>query len=288
MSTPVPPSSDAVLAGAEPWSHHAPAADGEPTTGVLALHGFTGNPSSMRGFAQAMAAAGHHVELPRLPGHGTTVEEMITTRWADWVAEVETAYQRLAERTDRVVVAGLSMGGSLALATAFAHPEVGGAGAGQPGHAAPGGRGDRDARRDAGRRDGRRAGHRQRHRRPRRGRDLLRRHAAAAAAVVHARRTGTDGRSLRRIDDAAAVVDLSPGSRGRADARASTSPPPTAVRSITAGWSAATTSPPRTSTATRSSSSRWPGWLVRRDRRRSPARPAARSTSARSRSTPTG
>ena len=124
MTTPVPPSSDAVLAGAEPWSHHAPAADGEPTTGVLALHGFTGNPSSMRGFAQALAAAGHHVELPRLPGHGTTVEEMLTTQWADWVAEVETAYQRLAERTDRVVVAGLSMGGSLALATAFAHPEV--------------------------------------------------------------------------------------------------------------------------------------------------------------------
>ena len=124
MSTPVPPSSDAVLAGAEPWSHHAPAVAGQPVTGVLALHGFTGNPSSMRGFAQAMAGAGHHVELPRLPGHGTTIEEMITTRWADWVAEVETAYQRLAQRADRVVVAGLSMGGSLALATAFAHPET--------------------------------------------------------------------------------------------------------------------------------------------------------------------
>jgi carboxylesterase len=124
MTPSVPPSSDAVMTGAEPWAHHAPAVDGEPTTGVLALHGFTGNPSSMRGFAQAMAAAGHHVELPRLPGHGTTIEEMITTGWADWRTEVEAAYQRLSDRTDRVVVAGLSMGGALALATALDHPEA--------------------------------------------------------------------------------------------------------------------------------------------------------------------
>ena len=67
-----------ILPGAEPWS-----AEGGPT-GVLVLHGFTGNPSSMRGLAEAMAAAGHSVELPRLPGHGTTVDDMLTTSWADW------------------------------------------------------------------------------------------------------------------------------------------------------------------------------------------------------------
>lgn len=113
-----------VLAGAEPWSHVAAAAAERPSRGLLALHGFTGNPSSMRGFAQAVAAAGYHVELPRLPGHGTTIEEMMTTGWADWSAEVETAYQRLAERTDRIIVSGLSMGGTLALATARRHPEI--------------------------------------------------------------------------------------------------------------------------------------------------------------------
>jgi carboxylesterase len=80
----------------------------------------------MRGLAEAFAAAGFSVELPRLPGHGTTVEEMKETRWADWTAEVEAAYQRLAARTERVVVAGLSMGGSLSLWTAFRHPEVAG------------------------------------------------------------------------------------------------------------------------------------------------------------------
>lgn len=110
-----------VLAGAEPMSHIS----AEPAAaGVLTLHGFTGNPSSMRGVAEAFVAAGYHVELPRLPGHGTTVDEMLTTTWADWSAEVEAAYQRLAARTDRIVIAALSMGGSLALWAALRHPEI--------------------------------------------------------------------------------------------------------------------------------------------------------------------
>jgi len=110
-----------VLPGAEPMSH-----DGTTTVGVLVLHGFTGNPSSMRSLAEAMVAQGHHVELPRLPGHGTSVEDMLTTSWADWTGEVEAAYQRLAERVDTVIVMGLSMGGSLTLWTALHHPDVAG------------------------------------------------------------------------------------------------------------------------------------------------------------------
>ncbi len=110
-----------VLPGAEAWSH-----EGTSGTGVLTIHGFTGNPSSMRGMAEALAAAGFHIELPRLPGHGTTIDEMIPTRWDDWTAEVESAYQRLAARTDSIVVGGLSMGGSLTLWTGLQHPEVAG------------------------------------------------------------------------------------------------------------------------------------------------------------------
>lgn len=109
------------MEGAEPFSH-----DGTLDTGLLVLHGFTGNPSSMRAIADAAAASGLHVELPRLPGHGTVVEEMLDTGWSDWTAEVEAAYQRLAARVDTVVVAGLSMGGSLTLWTALQHPEVAG------------------------------------------------------------------------------------------------------------------------------------------------------------------
>ncbi len=99
---------------------------GSGTAGALVLHGFTGNPSSMRGVADAFAAAGFHVEMPRLPGHGTVVEEMLPTRWADWLGEAEAALARLRERADRVVVAGLSMGGTLTLTLGANHPDLAG------------------------------------------------------------------------------------------------------------------------------------------------------------------
>jgi carboxylesterase len=90
------------------------------------LHGFTGSPQSMRGLAEAFARAGFTVELPRLPGHGTSLDDMLTTRWADWSAAAEAAYEELASRCDRVVVAGLSMGGSLTAWLGTRHPEIAG------------------------------------------------------------------------------------------------------------------------------------------------------------------
>ena len=109
----------ALIPGAEPWSHI-----GSSAHGALVLHGFTGNPGSMRGVAEALAGAGYHVEMPLLPGHGTTVDDMLPTRWADWAGAAEAAYQSLVGRTDKVVVVGLSMGGALALRIGADHPEV--------------------------------------------------------------------------------------------------------------------------------------------------------------------
>jgi carboxylesterase len=111
----------AVMVGCEPMSHAA----GSPV-GVLALHGFTGSPASMRQIADAACERGFDVELPRLPGHGTTLDEMLTTSWADWATEVERAYVALADRTDRVVVTGLSMGGTLTLWLALRYPALAG------------------------------------------------------------------------------------------------------------------------------------------------------------------
>ena len=114
-------SSPAVLPEAEPMSHL-----GSTSTGVLVIHGFTGNPSSMRGIAEAMVALGHHVEMPRLPGHGTTIDDMVTTRWSDWTGEVRAAHGRLAKRVDQIVVVGLSMGGALTLWSGFELSKVSG------------------------------------------------------------------------------------------------------------------------------------------------------------------
>jgi carboxylesterase len=110
--------SDPILPGAEPFS-----AAGGPVA-VLVLHGFTGSPHSMRPMAEALAGAGFTVELPLLPGHGTSVADMMPTSWDDWSGAAEQAYLQLAGRVDRVVVAGLSMGGTLACWLSARHPEI--------------------------------------------------------------------------------------------------------------------------------------------------------------------
>jgi carboxylesterase len=79
------------------------------------------------GLARRFATAGWAVECPLLPGHGTDVADMVPTRWSDWSAAAEDAYERLAERVaGRIVVAGLSMGGTLAVWLASRHPEIAG------------------------------------------------------------------------------------------------------------------------------------------------------------------
>lgn len=108
------------LDGAQPFS-----TTGGPH-GVLVVHGITGSPGSVRDLAQAFATAGFAVEVPLLPGHGTVLEDMLTTRWSDWSAAVEKAYLGLAARCERVVVAGLSMGGTLACWLAARRPDVAG------------------------------------------------------------------------------------------------------------------------------------------------------------------
>lgn len=109
-----------ILAGSEPFS-----TEGGPI-GVVVLHGFTGSPQSLRPLARALATAGFTVELPLLPGHGTSVEDMVPTRWSDWSSAAEATYRDLAGRCERVFAAGLSMGGSLAIWLAERHPEIAG------------------------------------------------------------------------------------------------------------------------------------------------------------------
>lgn len=91
--------------------------------GVLLSHGFTGSPASMTAWGEHLGALGYAVEVPRLPGHGTTWQEMNTTTWEDWYAEVTRAFEKLSAENDAVVVTGLSMGGALVLRLAADHPE---------------------------------------------------------------------------------------------------------------------------------------------------------------------
>ncbi|MFY9886799.1 MAG: alpha/beta fold hydrolase [Streptosporangiaceae bacterium] len=98
-----------VISGAEAYAHA-----GGPT-GVLLCHGFTGSPQSLRPWAERLAGAGLSVSLPRLPGHGTAWQDLARTRWEDWFAEVDRAFDELQARCDEIFLMGLSMGACLAL-----------------------------------------------------------------------------------------------------------------------------------------------------------------------------
>ncbi|WNM34575.1 alpha/beta fold hydrolase [Streptomyces sp. Li-HN-5-11] len=107
-----------VLPGAEPFRHEG----GE--VGVLLCHGFTGSPQSLRPWARYLAERGLTVALPLLPGHGTRWEDLQITGWQDWYAEVDRELRALRERCAYVFVAGLSMGGALALRLAARHGDA--------------------------------------------------------------------------------------------------------------------------------------------------------------------
>jgi carboxylesterase len=75
----------------------------------------------MRPWAEHLVADGFRVAVPRLPGHGTSWQEMNRTRWSDWYACLDRAFTDLRAECEQVFVCGLSMGGGLAIRIAEQH-----------------------------------------------------------------------------------------------------------------------------------------------------------------------
>ncbi|RZU31297.1 alpha/beta hydrolase [Blastococcus saxobsidens] len=119
---PGPTPAPEVMPGAEPFSF--PGGSGpEGRTGVLLVHGFTGTPMSMRPWGEHLAAEGFSVSCPLLPGHGTHWQDCNGSSHDQWTGTVEHAFDELAAVCDRVFVAGLSMGGTLATRLAEVRPD---------------------------------------------------------------------------------------------------------------------------------------------------------------------
>jgi carboxylesterase len=106
-----------VRPGAEPFY------SGAGRLGVLLLHGFTGSPRSMRPWAEHLVADGFRVALPRLPGHGTTWQELNTISWNDLYEAAEAVFKTLTSDCDKVFIAALSVGCALALRLAEQYGE---------------------------------------------------------------------------------------------------------------------------------------------------------------------
>lgn len=88
---------------------------GEDELGVVLLHGFTGTPYEVRYLGEQLHVAGYTVRAPRLPGHGTSLEDLDRTTWEDWTGAVERAVDDLGRRCSRVALVGQSLGGLLSL-----------------------------------------------------------------------------------------------------------------------------------------------------------------------------
>jgi carboxylesterase len=111
------PQATPVMPGAEPFD-----LPGGPV-GVLLCHGFTGTPQGVRAWGEHLAGAGFTVVCPLLPGHGTRWQDANATTEDDWYGALSAALDDLLTRCDAVVVAGLSMGGTLALRLAERRPD---------------------------------------------------------------------------------------------------------------------------------------------------------------------
>src|ERR671918_2213655 len=81
----------------------------------LLIHGFTGTPKEMRWMGEYLNQQDYTCLGVRLAGHATHSEDMIRSRWTDWVASVEDGYHVLCGLTDDIFLIGLSMGGALSL-----------------------------------------------------------------------------------------------------------------------------------------------------------------------------
>jgi esterase/lipase len=98
--------------------------EGQPTKGILFVHGLGDSPWSFTDLGPALAAKGFLVRAILLPGCGTNPAEMIDVRVEDWRRAVAEQADILGREVDELYLGGFSNGSNLALEYAYAHPRV--------------------------------------------------------------------------------------------------------------------------------------------------------------------
>jgi len=98
-----------IIPTAEPFIFHG------GSIGVLLVHGFTGSPKEMREMGEYLYKRGYSVHGVRLAGHATKPEDLLRVHWEDWLVSIEAGYYLLQDISEKIIIAGLSMGGVLSL-----------------------------------------------------------------------------------------------------------------------------------------------------------------------------
>ncbi len=88
---------------------------GDARRGALLIHGFASTPPELRRLGEHLARRRWRCDAPALAGHAATPEALEATTWRDWLTSAQRALDDLAAECDEIVVAGQSMGGTVAL-----------------------------------------------------------------------------------------------------------------------------------------------------------------------------
>ncbi len=83
--------------------------------GVVLVHGYMAAPPEVKELAAYLGRMGLWVYTPRLKGHGTSPDDLVTRTYMDWVASVDAGYAIISNICKQVVVGGFSAGAGLAL-----------------------------------------------------------------------------------------------------------------------------------------------------------------------------
>ncbi len=94
--------------------------------GVILIHSYLAVPAEVKELARYLRRQGVWVYAPRLPGHGTSAEDLAGRKYREWVETVENSYVLMRTICDRVVAGGVGVGGNLALDLAARVGEVAG------------------------------------------------------------------------------------------------------------------------------------------------------------------
>ncbi|WNR42293.1 alpha/beta hydrolase [Paenibacillus roseipurpureus] len=88
----------------------------------LLFHGFTGGPYEVEPLARHLRERGQLCEVPMLPWNGQNQQQLLTTRWEDWVQAAERHAEQMTATYGSFDMVGFSMGGLLAAYLSIRYP----------------------------------------------------------------------------------------------------------------------------------------------------------------------
>lgn len=100
---------------------------GRSPLAVVFVHGFTSSPQQFVALSETLRARGHNVLVPRLAGHGDADRigrRLIGARAEEWLATLEESLDIASGLGERIAIAGISAGGTLAAWFALARRDL--------------------------------------------------------------------------------------------------------------------------------------------------------------------